>query len=507
MIVKRYGCERGKSLYPHPLIVKPDMLPYEDGHNINGPSLIKVPKWVTNPLGKYYLYFAHHKGKYIRMAYSDNIEGPYTVYLEGTLKLEDTPGNDHVASPDVHIDEDNKEIIMYYHTPYDDWQYTFKATSKDGINFKSEKEKLGLFYFRVFKWDGRTFSIAKNRNTSGITYELINGKWIEQNTNFIPNMRHAAVLIENNKVYIFYTIVKEAPESIYCSQVDINNNWKLINTQLILKPTYDYEGSNLPLKPSNFGPGIGNELRDPCIYTEDNKKYILYSVVGEAGIALGSLYNTSDNLKKYNIWGMRRSGNHAITEWIASHFSKTFHDNDVIQNKPWVTKIYGKGNLVDCYIDSYEDFAPKHINKNTIILLRDWYNMSASRLVSGRGWKNSCRHYDQHGYNKSCEEIYLQYCKLWEQYPNNFIIYNKWCEDEDYQKEIEQKYKWGRVPRLNKLPESKIGNGSSFKKSKLSFNERYLDIIKNYPEEWVDICSNKKINQYSEKIFGIKIEH
>ena len=30
--------------------------------NINGPSLIKVPHWMENPLGKYYLYFAHHKG-------------------------------------------------------------------------------------------------------------------------------------------------------------------------------------------------------------------------------------------------------------------------------------------------------------------------------------------------------------------------------------------------------------------------------------------------------------
>ena len=36
--------------------------------NINGPCLIKVPKWVENPLGKYYLYFAHHKGDRIKLA-------------------------------------------------------------------------------------------------------------------------------------------------------------------------------------------------------------------------------------------------------------------------------------------------------------------------------------------------------------------------------------------------------------------------------------------------------
>ena len=38
------------------------------GGNIQGPSLIKVPDWVENPLGKYYLYFADHRGTYIRMA-------------------------------------------------------------------------------------------------------------------------------------------------------------------------------------------------------------------------------------------------------------------------------------------------------------------------------------------------------------------------------------------------------------------------------------------------------
>ena len=38
-----------------------------------------------------------------------------------------------------------------------------------------------------------------------------------------------------------------------------------------------------------FGSGIGNELRDPCIFVEDNKKYLLYTVAGEAGIAITKL--------------------------------------------------------------------------------------------------------------------------------------------------------------------------------------------------------------------------
>ena len=92
---------------------------------------------------------------------------------------------------------------MYYHTPYKDWQYTFKATSNDGINLVSDYKPLGMFYFRVFKWKDRTFSIAKNKNTSGISYELIDDEWVVQKEDFIPMMRHAAVLVEDNKVYVF----------------------------------------------------------------------------------------------------------------------------------------------------------------------------------------------------------------------------------------------------------------------------------------------------------------
>ena len=50
-------------------IISPDTDP-SIGHNIQGPSLIRAPSWIKNPLGRYYLYFADHKGSYIRLALS-----------------------------------------------------------------------------------------------------------------------------------------------------------------------------------------------------------------------------------------------------------------------------------------------------------------------------------------------------------------------------------------------------------------------------------------------------
>jgi hypothetical protein len=68
-------------------IVRPEMLPLSDGDNINGPSLIRAPTWLPRRLGEYYLYFAHHHGSYIRLAFADRLEGPWTVYRPGTLHL------------------------------------------------------------------------------------------------------------------------------------------------------------------------------------------------------------------------------------------------------------------------------------------------------------------------------------------------------------------------------------------------------------------------------------
>ena len=129
------------------LLDKPIIHPGLDptiGNNIQGPSAIRVPDWVGNKLGEYYLYFADHKGTYIRLAYADQVEGPWTIYTSGSLQLEHshfltekpevtddevtsylsqrtkaskrrlphdaatemtTP---HIASPDVHVDHDAK---------------------------------------------------------------------------------------------------------------------------------------------------------------------------------------------------------------------------------------------------------------------------------------------------------------------------------------------------------------------------------------------------------------
>ena len=74
------------------------------GDNINGPSVIRVPDWLPNPLGKYYMDFTHHAGTFIRLAYADQLDGPWKIYEPGTLQLgDDECFQNHIASPDVHV--------------------------------------------------------------------------------------------------------------------------------------------------------------------------------------------------------------------------------------------------------------------------------------------------------------------------------------------------------------------------------------------------------------------
>jgi hypothetical protein len=269
------------------------------GDNINGPSVIKVPNWIEKPLGKYYLYFASHNGKYIRLAYSNSLSGEWKIFEPGTLQINETTYCNHIASPDVHVDNMNKNIIMYYHgsnfgckDKNNRGQTSKVAISKDGINFKSNNEILGRSYFRVFEHDNNFFSIEKGsliKRSNNRFKDFVPGPRLE-----LPNARHFAPYVRNNVLYLFYSNIGDKPEKLVCSLIDLTEdwlNWKVSNTQTILEPKTEYEGGHLKLEKSKKGKAKGKvrQLRDPAIFIDEGITYLLYSVAGESGIAIGKL--------------------------------------------------------------------------------------------------------------------------------------------------------------------------------------------------------------------------
>lgn len=309
-------------------IITPDLHP-SIGVNIQGPSMIRVPDWIEDRLGAYYLYFADHKGRYIRLAYADRPTGPWSIHPPGSLHLEDSrflteppqPGpaeiaefeahrrwsaramshdllaeitTPHIASPDVHVDFGGRRIVMYFHgLEKVGTQVTRVATSANGIDFTAHPEILGRSYFRVLRHDGMVYALAM----PGQLYRSSDGLhgFEAGPTLFNPDMRHSALLKRGDRLFVFWTQVGEAPERILLSRVELSGDWRGWRDGPpieILRPERDWEGADAPLLPSVRSTAYGhvNQLRDPAIFEEDGGIYLLYAVAGESGIGIAEFF-------------------------------------------------------------------------------------------------------------------------------------------------------------------------------------------------------------------------
>lgn len=284
--------------FPQNPIITPN-LSSSIGININGPSLIKTPDWIPTPLGKYYLYFAHHRGAHVRLAYADRLEGPWRVFEPGTLKLADTICFDHIASPDVHVCHQEKRIRMYFHGPVAGYphQVSMVALSRDGIRFQALPQVLGESYFRVFRWNGWHFAVARGgrlyRSQDGLR-EFVAGPSIVRSNPAASEIRHTAVSLEGSTLYLFYSRIGDCPESILWSSANLASGWtqwEAAGNSMLLAPELPYEGGDLPLNRSSSGAALARvrELRDPAVYREGNRAILLYSIAGEGGIAMAEL--------------------------------------------------------------------------------------------------------------------------------------------------------------------------------------------------------------------------
>jgi hypothetical protein len=268
------------------------------GGNINGPSLIRVPDWVSNPLGRYYLYFAHHQGTFIRLAYADELTGPWRVHTPGVLDLADSFFGQHIASPDAHVDDVRREIRMYYHgccLPETPHQFTRVALSTDGLHFTAREEILGVSYWRGFAWRGRHYGLAM----PGIFYRSRDplAGYEQGPTLFTSAMRHSAVQLAGDTLRVFYTNAGDCPERILLTEIALTDNWSSWTTSppiTVLAPAMPYEGADQPLVPSERGAihEPAHQLRDPCIYEEGGRTWLLYAVAGEQGIAIAEFART-----------------------------------------------------------------------------------------------------------------------------------------------------------------------------------------------------------------------
>ncbi|HRE82224.1 MAG TPA: hypothetical protein PLN52_14340 [Opitutaceae bacterium] len=321
---------RAERVMDRPLIT-PSMLPGEEGESINGPSLIRVPDWVANPLGRYYLYFAHHDGKYIRFAYADEIAGPWTLVPGGLLPVgEQKAVRGHIASPEAVIDETTKQIFLFTHGPNRQGagpQISTVAVSTDGRTFRDLGNVVGPAYLRVFNFQGTWYAL----NGSGVlhrTQELgkpftpvgqIIGQdildaldpWLRGEPGAEPaerrpkngdgryGIRHVGTDVKGDRLYVYFSCLQHRPERIIATTIELRGppeTWRARGAIEVLQPERPWEGSDLPLAYSRGGSTIKygynrvRELRDPGVYREGEEAWLLYSTAGEYGLGLAKLH-------------------------------------------------------------------------------------------------------------------------------------------------------------------------------------------------------------------------
>ena len=297
------------------------------GDDIDGPTVIRVPSWVEHPLGRYYMYFAHHMGAFIRLAYADAIAGPWTIYEPGILQVKDTaffrPQPDpvenlenfytHVASPEIHVDEAGKRLVMWFHGWWTEgamwpvgepaaraWarshgygQYTQGATSNDGLHFAVQPPITRTSYLRVFPFGGYFYAMSRLglllRSRDPVA-AFDAGANPFRDSPFANRVRHVALLERGTTLYVFFTAIGDAPERVMMATMDLEGDWatwKISPAVELLRPSAPYECPDLPNVPSEAGDikGPAQQLRDPDVFEENGRVFLFYSICGEQGIA------------------------------------------------------------------------------------------------------------------------------------------------------------------------------------------------------------------------------
>ena len=324
------GPHPGRESRRHVVITRDQRgLPTEHGDfNVQGPSVVETPDWIPRPddrpLGRLLLFFAHHQGASIRLATAEHPTGPWRLVSTDVLSADDlAPAMDpahrnlHVASPDVHVDHEARELRMYVHghlteaaaSHLPSWgryptmdQHTLVATSSDGRTFTSAGDGLGISpsYHRAFRWDGRWY---------GLSMPSALCRSVDALTGFEPGpslfddaeVRHAGLVVDGHELVVWFTRAGDAPERILRTTVDLRGDWSTwtpTEPVEVLRPVEPWEGADLPLEPTARGPAFDpqNGLRDPFAldlsedrWGDDAGRWLFYAAAGEFALGVTRL--------------------------------------------------------------------------------------------------------------------------------------------------------------------------------------------------------------------------
>ncbi|MDY7004753.1 MAG: hypothetical protein SWX82_12555 [Cyanobacteriota bacterium] len=250
------------------------------------------------------------------------------------------------------------------------------------------------------------------------------------------------------------------------------------------------------------------------------------------------------NQKEIRVLGMRRTGNHAIINWIQNqHTGKVEFWNDLKvdrnvyrqnyenlrENYPFVKK--------DCFIRNYEDYTLQEITnwifeskhdlyfgksgtKYDVLIIRDPFNLFASRLKKRLQMEKNNQLTENYKFDfLSVRDPHQTLADLWINYAKEYlgetnylkhnkicINYNQWFADVEYRRQIADKLQMEFSDTgIDKV--TSFGGGSSFEGKQFDGKATSMDVLNRWQKvadnpRYRELFNNQKILKYSERIFG-----
>lgn len=219
--------------------------------------------------------------------------------------------------------------------------------------------------------------------------------------------------------------------------------------------------------------------------------------------------------KEIRFVGLRRSGNHAIINWILKQSEQpVLFYNNVYPNNPfckypekgslnyseYALRLYSLEDRVLPTIASNKVYPQKTVFNDSVIderidvlILRDPFNLFASRLKTSSKYNRNKPLYYSGGLE--IQHLYLTYLKEYlgiTNFLNNkkvCINYNKWKDSEEYRKLIASQLKINFTDKgLQEV--SSIGGGSSF--DQLNYKTQGAFMLTD--QRWKDFSNSKSFN-------------
>jgi hypothetical protein len=202
-------------------------------------------------------------------------------------------------------------------------------------------------------------------------------------------------------------------------------------------------------------------------------------------------------MKIVQLYGLRRSGTHAVINWLRHNFSTQEETkrvgflNDLIELREKFQPSY-EWSLENCdvLLTTYEDTNLEidlvRDESHKIVLIRDIYNLAASRLKRGS---------DDMKVDENFVNLWLQYSSC----PNLFK-YEDFLLNKDKRDELCERLGVVNLDYTDGVMH--YGRGSSFVGVKLDTKENYLNRYKmvEFPEKVTKLLDDSRIHEVREKL-------